>query len=165
MNAQSSEQGYIRLTRMQGGTSWPALVRTLGEYAEQEGLAHTGLADALIHREKLYPTGIQASFGVAIPHADQKFTHVSSMVVATLEQPVLFKPMGEGTAEVPVEIAFLLLMKNTGKHIDLLETIVALIQQSDTLAKLKGRQALSILSEHFDAFFPKTKPLSHKAVQ
>lgn len=109
--------------------------------------------DALLERETSYPTGVSAVKGIAIPHADEKYTKRPNVVVATLEKPTSFRPMGGGEGDVPAEVVFLLLMKDTGKHLDLLGKITELIQSEEKLDALKSTEAIGILSTTFDPIF------------
>ena len=73
------------------------LIRTLAAEAERLGYVKAGWADAVIRRERIYPTGLPTEvMKVAVPHAmerDQVNTPV--IIVATLKRPVNFKEMGD----------------------------------------------------------------------
>lgn len=153
MEAQESKCGHVSLLRMDGGGTWNQLLSEVGTYAIDRGLAKDGLVGALLERETNYPTGVSAVIGVAMPHADQVYTNRASMVVATLEAPVSFRPMGGGDSDVPVEVVFLLLMKDCGKHVDMLKAITGLIQDGEKMESLKGDAAVELLSTSFDSFF------------
>ena len=68
------------LTITGGGTSEEVLME-LGEYAVEHQLAREGFPEALLRRERQYPTGIQGVMGVAIPHSDQEYTKEASIVI------------------------------------------------------------------------------------
>ena len=153
MEAKKSKHGSIHLLRMEGGITWQKILEMAGSYAEEQGLAKRGFVSALLNREEHYPTGINAATGVAIPHADLEFTNRASMVVMILDTPVMFRMMGGGDAEVPVEIIFMLLMQDSGKHLDLLSAIVNFIQEKEKTGLLKTELAIDIFSERIEAFF------------
>jgi len=149
MQARSENNSYVNLVRVTGGVSWQELLTELGTKAQEMGLANEGIVDALIQRETGYPTGIAAEVGIAMPHAESEFTARESVLVATLEQPVLFNPMGGGDEPVSVEVVFLLLLDDIDKHLTLLKAVSKLIQDVDKMHSLNGENAYEVLLEVF----------------
>ncbi len=117
------------LTITGGGTSEEVLME-LGEYA----------VEALLRRERQYPTGIQGVMGVAIPHSDQEYTKEASIVIALLEEPVSFRPMGGG-GQVAVKVIFMLLLNKQEHQVEVLENIVGFIQDERKLKELWSEDA------------------------
>lgn len=130
-------QDHMQLLTVRGAESCEALLTELGSYAVKQGLAEEGFPEALLERERNYPTGIQASIGIAIPHSDQKYTRCPTVIIATLDKPVSFCPMGGGE-EVPVETVFMLLMDKMEHQVDMLGAIVEFIQDETKLNALRG---------------------------
>ncbi len=153
MEAQASNCGHVHLLRLNGGETWRELLTEAGTFAVAQGLGKAGLVDALLERETSYPTGVSAAVGIAIPHADEKYTQHTGVVVATLDKPSSFRPMGGGEGDIPTEVVFLLLMKDTGKHLGMLGTITDLIQDSAKMEALKGESAMEMLSAAFAPIF------------
>ena len=50
---------------------------------------------------------------------------------------------------IDVEIVFLLLTKELGKQVEILQNIVSLIQNEDILNMLKGPDALKVMEDNF----------------
>ena len=142
--------GYANLVHVEGGCEWRDLLTQLGGTAIELGLAKEGIEAALIERESSYPTGIAAEIGIAMPHADSAFTAKDSVLVATLDKPVLFNPMGGGDETVPVEVVFLLLLDDIDKHLTLLKAVSKLIPDTDKIRTLFGDGAEATLAEVFD---------------
>jgi PTS system galactitol-specific IIA component len=127
------------LTITGGGTSEEVLME-LGEYAVEHQLAREGFPEALLRRERQYPTGIQGVMGVAIPHSDQEYTKETSIVIALLEEPVSFRPMGGG-GQVAVKVIFMLLLNKQEHQVEVLENIVGFIQDERKLKELWSEDA------------------------
>lgn len=139
----------FRIINLQGGDSDENVLAELAEYSIKNDLANDGYAEALISRERQYPTGLNTTaYGIAIPHADQEFTKEGSLVMAILDKPTLFKEMGT-LNDVNVEVIFLLLVSEMENQVKVLKSIVELIQDDNKLKKLKGPEALSLLEDEF----------------
>lgn len=138
----------FQLLKMSGGGTSADILKELADYAVENGLAKEGYYDALMAREKQFPTGLQATCGVAIPHADEEFTEQSTIVLAVLDNEAKFQQMG-GQGTVDVEVIFLLLVKGLDKQVKILQNIVYLIQNEEILNLLKGPDALRIMEENF----------------
>lgn len=142
------EYSNFRLLKISGGGTSTEVLKELSDYAIENGIAKQGYYEALIKREKEFPTGLQAARGVAIPHADEKFTNKSTIVLAVLDYKSKFHEMG-GHNIIDVEIVFLLLTKELGKQVEILQNIVSLIQNEDILNMLKGPDALKVMEDNF----------------
>lgn len=92
--------------------------------------------DKVMEREKLYPTGIQASVGFAIPHTDPDYVIKDAISIAVLKEPVMFQEMGDREISVPVKFVFLLAFTKGEKHLEILQKVVALVSDKDSLEKL-----------------------------
>ncbi|MDR0621224.1 MAG: PTS sugar transporter subunit IIA [Deltaproteobacteria bacterium] len=115
------------------------LLTRLCHEAHNRGLVTEGYLEAVLDREKQYPTGLETNIiRVAVPHALDK-SHVlrSAILVAKLKEPVLFKEMGEGEIDVPAEIVFLLAMNGPKVQLKILQKIVGLFTKEKALRALK----------------------------
>ena len=147
------EPENIHILELDGGTNVEDLLTKMGSFALGKNLANDGFIEAIIEREKNYPTGLESITGVAIPHTDQIYTKKECMIVANLKNAVEFKPMGASEGSIKVEIVFMLLMKNSTNHIDVLSKISEFIQDDAKIKLLKTKDATKILSEDFNQFF------------
>ena len=138
------------LLRCSGGDTCESVLTELSEYVIDKNLATKDHTKAILEREAVYPTGIQACTGIAIPHTDSEYTKNAAVVVAILDKPSKFKTMG-GSGEVDVEIVFMLLVDKPENQVKVLGTLVDLIQNENDINKLKskGDEALKLLSEKF----------------
>jgi len=106
----------------------------------EQGFVSEGFIEAVMEREKKFPTGLPTSVGVALPHTEAKFVVNESISILTLEKPVIFAGMGNPKEEVKTEIIFLLAINNPVKQINILQTIITIIQNKNMLKQIKGAE-------------------------
>lgn len=145
------ESNNVILLNMSGGNTSTEILTELAEYSMNKGLANEGYVEALLERETVFPTGIQGFLGVALPHSDQCFTKKSTIVIALLEKPSVFKAMG-GSGTVNTEVVFLLLLDHLEHQVKALESIVNLIQNEERMRALYTEKAIEICDEAFKQF-------------
>ncbi|MBY4798239.1 PTS sugar transporter subunit IIA [Collinsella sp. AGMB00827] len=114
------------------------LIRVLANRAEQAGFVEPGYAEDVIERERQFPTGLPTvGLKVAVPHAmTQEHVNKPAIVTARLAQPVLFKEMGAGVADVPVELVFMLVAKGDKQHLAVLQKLISLLSDPEALRVL-----------------------------
>lgn len=128
----------------------PALIKTdldvkdgtdaltqIGSLFIAEGYAKESYVDALISREKEFPTGLDIDgIGVAIPHTDVSHVLKPGIAIATLQNPVTFTQMGTDDETTEVQLVFMLSVTDPNAHLDQLQRILSVIQDTDVLEKL-----------------------------
>ncbi|MGY3750417.1 PTS sugar transporter subunit IIA [Vagococcus acidifermentans] len=106
---------------------------------EKNGKVTSGYKQSLIEREKKFPTGLETeTIGIAIPHTDSHYVKESAIAVCVLEHPVPFIQMGTEDEEVKVELIFMLALKNAEDQLEMLQTLVELIQDDQIILALKN---------------------------
>lgn len=108
--------------------------------------------DAIIKREKEFPTGLNASScGIAIPHTDAIHVNKPQIAIARLAQPVNFLQMGDG-ADVEAKLIFMLALKEPHAQLETLQKLVALIQNETAVAELiaakDSKTVINVLKEN-----------------
>jgi Phosphotransferase system mannitol/fructose-specific IIA domain (Ntr-type) len=108
--------------------------------------------DAIIKREKDFPTGLNApTCGVAIPHTDAIHVNKPQIAIARLKNPVKFLQMGDG-ANVDAKLLFMLALKEPHAQLETLQKLMALIQDEDAIDKLLSvktpDEVIKVLKEH-----------------
>jgi PTS system galactitol-specific IIA component len=125
-------------------------IRALSARLQAGGYVHPSFAEAVILREKTFPTGLPTHPPVAIPHTDVEHCLKPAVAVATLKNPVTFQAMGHG-GELQVAIIFLLSITNPQSQVGWLGRLVQFFQQPGLLGRLKGagsaREVAEILNE------------------
>ena len=114
----------------------------VGGALTREGYTKDSYVDALIEREKEYPTGLDVDgFGVAIPHTPVEHVNKTAIAVAVLKDPVEFTAMGTDDEFVQVKIVMMLAIAGKpgehGAHIDELQRIMAILQDTSLLEKIR----------------------------
>lgn len=103
--------------------------------------AHTSaeFGDDACAREETFPTGLPTQpVAVAIPHADPTHVLSSGLAIGTLRAPVPFGQMGtDGSVKLDVAILFLLAIKESEKQVEMIQQLMAVIQNPAVLAGIK----------------------------
>ena len=117
--------------------SWEDVMKSLGQKLIDEGYTKESYIDALLTREKDFPTGLDIDgLGVAIPHTDVSHVNKAGIAIGVLKKPVTFIQMGSDDEEIGVKLVFMLAVTDPNAHIDELQRIIEIIQDKDVLEKL-----------------------------
>ncbi|KYH29283.1 MULTISPECIES: PTS sugar transporter subunit IIA [Clostridium] len=117
--------------------SYEDVMHKLGWALVKEGYAKESYIDALISREKNFPTGIDVNgVGIAIPHTDVSHVNKTGIAIGVLNEPVTFFQMGTDDETVEVQLVFMIAVANPNNHIEQLQRIVTIIQDKDVLNQL-----------------------------
>lgn len=119
-----------------------------------KGKVLDGFEDALLEREKSYPTGLFiGDVNVAIPHADCTYVKESEILLCTLENPISFQRMDQPDEEVEVSIIILLAIDSPDGHIKVLQKIISLIQDQTILKEILNETDKGKISDILVGFF------------
>lgn len=111
--------------------------RILGGKLIKEGFCKDSYVQALIDREKEFPTGINmGEIGIAIPHTDRGHVNKGAVAIGILKEPVQFYQMGFTDVEVNVKIVFMLAVDDPEAHLPFLQRILQVLQDQSVLEKL-----------------------------
>lgn len=111
--------------------------RTLGGKMISEGYCKNSYVDALIAREKDFPTGINmGEIGIAIPHTDKEHVKKGAVAIGVLKHPVHFFQMGTTDEPVDAKLIFMLAVENPEEHLVFLQRILMVLQDQNTLTKI-----------------------------
>lgn len=117
--------------------TWEDVMKNLGQKLIDAGYSKESYIDALIAREKDFPTGLDIDgLGVAIPHTDVSHVNKAGIAIGVLKEPVTFIQMGTDDEEVGVKLIFMLAVTDPNDHIDELQRIIEIIQDKGVLEKL-----------------------------
>lgn len=109
----------------------------MAQVLHQQGYVKESYKEAVISRERVFATGLPTeSYGVAIPHTDIVHVMEPAICVARLKNPVDFVIMGEEEATVPVNLVFMLAMKEQHAQLDLLQKLMAILQDQEAMGYL-----------------------------
>ncbi len=118
----------------------------LGGLFIKEGYCKETYIQALINREKDFPTGVNMNgVGIAIPHTDPEHVFKGGVAIGVLREPVHFFQMGSLDQDVEVKLIFMLAVKNPEEHLVFLQRILQVLQDSSVLekiTKIKNKQEI-----------------------
>lgn len=114
------------------------VMRQAGNAFIREGYGKESYVQALIEREREFPTGLNVDgYGVAIPHTAVEHVNKSGIGIAILKNPVTFREMGADEEDtVEVRIVFMLAVVEPNQHIEELQQILAVLQDKAVLGVL-----------------------------
>lgn len=114
------------------------VIRRLAAKLEASGKVRSTYADAAVEREKTYPTGLPLGLpaNVAVPHTDPIHVIRPAIALATLARPVDFANMEDADETVPVGLVFMLAINDKDRQIDVLQEVMALIQDPAAIERL-----------------------------
>lgn len=139
---------------LKGNTS-EEVERNFAAVFVEAGVGKPNYPDAIVEREKEYPTGLPAAaFDIAIPHTYAEYVNEEAMGIAILEQPVEFKQMGSPEITLYPQILFMLAIINPKNQIKTLQNIVKIVQSGDLLQQVKNAKTAE---EVFDILEPALK--------
>ena len=101
------------------------LLRMMAAAVVDNGHGKPSLVDALVERERRFPTGLPTPVPCAIPHTDAIHVLHSGLAVATLAEPVMFAQMGGSGEELPAQIVVLLCITHPGEQVGALQMVLA----------------------------------------
>lgn len=128
------------------------LLDVIGQNLVNQKLVKESYVPAVIARELEFATGLPtAGVSVAIPHTDVEHVLEKTISIAILKEPVDFVIMGDLSETTPVKIVFMLAMDKADDQLTLLQKLMQIFQEADTLTSLanaKDKQTvLEIMQE------------------
>lgn len=113
------------------------LLEMAGEAFVENGAAKSGYPQALLRREKDFPTGLDAGvFGIAIPHTESCWVLRNTLGILAVKEPVEFIKMGTEKEKISVKLIFILAVKPGSDHIKRLKRIMAVLQDQTLLKSI-----------------------------
>lgn len=128
-------------------------LRTMAQSFVDNGDSKPSYPQAIIDREKVYPTGLPAAaFDIAISHCDSDHVNRSAIGVTVLDEPVEFQMMGGmGDGSLQVKIIFMLAIKDPKAQVPTLQKMMAVIQNKELLTSIQTAQTVD---EVYDLLAP-----------
>lgn len=136
-------------------SNWEEAIRSLAEVLYRNGYVKDSFADAAVEREKVFPTGIEnGGCDFALPHTDPEHVICPGVAVGILQQPVEFKRMDDENVSVPIQVMFMLAIKEPDEQISALRDLILLLQDAEVYENIK---ASSSKREVYEAIYGKEK--------
>lgn len=135
----------LSFVELEASSSEEAL-RQVAARALRAGYVKDTFEEALLKRERSYPTGLPTPIPVAVPHADPEHVITPGISVALLSEPVEFGEMGNGTNTVQVQAIATLLITSPEAHVETLQALVAVFQRPDWYERVSAADTATQLS-------------------
>lgn len=114
-------------------------IRQVGQRFLEAGFVRDTYIDAVVAREKIYPTGLQLEeIAVAMPHTDPQHVVKPGVCIAQLKSPVTFAHMGEPEVQVQAEMLFMMAIQNPDEQVELLQKVLSVFQQPAVVAAFRA---------------------------
>lgn len=122
-------------------------IQTLAQAFIRDGVVKDSYLEAVLQREKIYPTGLPAeAFAIAIPHAEAKHSNQAAISVGVLRHPVAFHQMGSPEIVLQAELLFMLAVDDPHAQIEFLKNMMRLIQDKQTLLQIKNTHSKAVIA-------------------
>ena len=113
------------------------VIRAGAQALLERGIVKDSYCEGVLEREKVYPTGLETGgINVAIPHAGTEQVNRSQVAFLRLKKPVVFKALDDKTRDVPVQLAFMIAMKDPREQNDTLAALMGLFCRQELLEAL-----------------------------
>ena len=133
-------------------------ITQLGKLLYKLGYVRDTFIDAVLEREKTYPTGLPTQeIYVAIPHTDPLHVIRPAIAIGMLDKPVAFCEMGNPASTLDVQIICLLAMAETQSLVILLRSLVGIFQDTHFLREILAARNPAQIAEMFDQRLPEFK--------
>lgn len=110
------------------------LLGELAQVLKKQGYVKESYAQAVIEREKVFPTGLNTpGVKVVMPHTDPQHVNKPAILVAKLKHPVNFKEMGNSGKDVAAELVFMLAVTDPKGHLETLGKLMSIFSNGEML--------------------------------
>lgn len=128
-------------------TSAQDAIRQIGEGLFRTGYVKESYVEAVLEREKNYPTGLPfEGAGIALPHTDAEHVMRPIIAIATLKRTVPFQNMGDASQSVDTAIVVMLAMKNSEFQLTLLSRLIETLQDTAFVRELLAAESQEALA-------------------
>lgn len=109
-------------------------LRALAQTLVDAGAVKESFPDAVVEREKVYPTGLPAKIcDIAVPHTIGQHVIEPQMAVGVLKTPVEFCQMGSPEIVLNPRVIIMMAINNPQEQVALLKKLMHLIQDDEAL--------------------------------
>jgi len=123
-------------------TDREGLLRELSVTLENKGFVKDTYQASILQREKMHPTGLKVEnlINIAIPHTDVEHVLKPTMVVIKHSSGSFkFFRMDDPQVQIPVEVVFLLVVKESDGYVNFLAALTNLFQDAEFIELLESQ--------------------------
>ena len=119
------------------GETWEEVLRGTASRLLAAGAVKEGYADAVVEREREYPTGLPIGrVNLALPHTYPQHVREHAVAIAVPAHPVLFQSMDDPDAMVEVSLLVCPLLDKMEENIQLLPSLMKYFANEEIIAEL-----------------------------
>jgi phosphotransferase system HPr (HPr) family protein len=123
----------LRLTDVD---SHEGVIRALAAQMHAAGVVRDSYAEAVLARERIYPTGLPTPEPVALPHTDVAHCVQPAVGLALLAQPVTFRMMGDPNQMVNTRTVLALSVVDPKAQVQVLTRLIDFCQKTENILSL-----------------------------
>lgn len=128
--------------------SWQQAIRALGDALVEDGCIEPAYIEAVIEREKNYPTGLDfGGTGIALPHGMPSAIHAHAIAVGSFKKPVAFHRMDSADDIAACNLVILLAIDAPDHHLTMLSRLIDCLSESDRRNALINAKNIDMLRE------------------
>lgn len=117
-------------------------IRLAADLFLKYGYVKEGYGDAVVEREKNYPTGLPGKgINIAIPHTNNKLVNKPGIAVIIPKKPVKFTMMGTDDEILDCEIIIPLVVFDSHMQINMLKKMMKIIQNGELLKMIRDSKS------------------------
>lgn len=103
-----------------------------------QGMVKDTYCQAVIEREREYPTGVPtAYYDVAIPHSQSDHVLIPGIAVAKMRKSVQFYSMGAEDEPLQAEVVILLAVKDPESQLNMLRSLMGLFEEESAMLTIR----------------------------
>lgn len=127
------------------------LLTELVAILRSKGYVKDSFQEALLARERKYPTGLNTpGVPLAMPHAEAEHVVKPAILVARLSEAVVFKEMGNSGKDVMAKFVFMLAVSDPSGHLAMLSKFMSIFSQGEKLKALYAIEDKKTLREELE---------------
>lgn len=153
------------LVFIEDATTQEEVFKKIGEHLFNKGIVNEGFTEAIMEREKNYPTGLDLSPvsdeipGAAIPHTETEYCNGKHVVFVKLNNQIEFRNMIAPDKEVAVKYLFIIINNDVDNQTNVLSGLMTFMTNVERMKKL---ETLKTEKEIYEFLYQTT---SEKGVQ
>lgn len=124
-------------------------IRLAGETFLQKGYVKEPYIQAVVERERVYPTGLPGKgIAIAIPHTNNTYVIRPAIGVVIPKNPVKFCAMGTKEHWLDCEVIIPLVIKDSDMQIHMLRQMMKIIQNGELLRNIRDAKEKRMVLEY-----------------
>lgn len=132
----------------------------MADVLEKEDYVTKGFREAIKERENNYPTGLQLDgLNIAIVHTEAIYSKTDTVFLLKLGEPVIFNNI-ETLQPLEVDFVIGLILKDSQKHLQVLQEVSQLLQNKEAIASIKRTESCEELTSLMKKYLNEEESLS-----